>query len=67
MPTKSSAMPESETRVFNINKDLVGHEWRQQGYSLVCRSCELSHAIYIGPNKELVGFSEDGKPKFEKR
>lgn len=64
MPETSSEKP--EIRQFNIETDLVGHEWRQQGYHLVCHSCELDHAIYIGPGKELVGLDENG-PVFKKR
>jgi hypothetical protein len=63
MPENS--LPNQE-RHFNINTDLVGHEWRQQGYHLVCHSCDLSHAVYIGPKKLLIGMNEKG-PVFEKR
>lgn len=38
-----------------------GHEWRQQGPFLICNSCPLQHATYIGMNKQLQGF-ENGKP-----
>lgn len=38
------------------------HDWRQQGYYLVCKSCELEHAVFIGPDKLLTGFNEDGSP-----
>jgi hypothetical protein len=43
------------------------HEWRQQGPYLVCKSCELSHATYIGMDKILVGLDEKGKPILKKR
>lgn len=38
------------------------HEWRQQGPFLVCKSCDIEHASYIGMQKLLTGLSEDGKP-----
>lgn len=43
------------------------HEWRQQGYYVVCKSCEITHAVFIGPEKILVGISEKGEPLFKKR
>jgi hypothetical protein len=66
MPKKSLPKPEIEARTFDIKQDLAGHEWRQQGYHLVCHSCELSHAVYIGKKKLLIGINEKG-PVFEKR
>lgn len=38
------------------------HEWRQQGPYLVCKSCELEHAVFVGISKQMVGISDDGKP-----
>lgn len=38
------------------------HNWRAEGIYLVCRSCEIEHAIYIGPNKMFIGIDSDGKP-----
>jgi len=38
------------------------HTYRQEGYYLVCKSCELHHAVFIGPYKIMVGETEDGKP-----
>lgn len=43
------------------------HEWRQQGYYLICKSCEIEHAVHIGPNKLLVGFDNNQKPILKKR
>ncbi len=37
------------------------HEWRQEGYYLICRSCDLQHAIWIGGEKILTGFDNNGK------
>lgn len=58
----------TEDPIWEFNPDVLsGHEWRQQGPYLICKSCELTHALYIGMNKILVGFREDGKPILEKR
>lgn len=43
------------------------HEWRQQGPYLVCKSCEIEHASYIGMEVLLVGLDEEGKPILKKR
>jgi len=43
------------------------HEWRQQGYYLVCKSCELQHAVWIGKDKIMIGVDETGKPILKKR
>lgn len=43
------------------------HEWRQQGYYLVCKSCELQHAVWIGKDKLMVGVDEKGNPILKKR
>jgi hypothetical protein len=43
------------------------HEYRQQGFYLVCRSCEIQHAVWIGAEKIMVGVTEEGTPIFEKR
>ena len=38
------------------------HIWVQRGYYLVCKSCELEHGVYIGPNKMLIGENDKGEP-----
>lgn len=43
------------------------HDWRQQGVYLVCKSCELTHAVYIGPNKLMVGINDKGQPILKDR
>lgn len=43
------------------------HFYRQEGPYLVCRSCELHHAIYIGMDKLMVGEDENGKPILKSR
>jgi len=54
--------------IWEFNPDtLLGHEWRQQGPYIICKSCDLEHALHIGMNKILVGFTKKGKPILEKR
>jgi hypothetical protein len=63
--------PESET--LDLSKPDYSftpkgtHEWRQMGYYLVCKSCDLEHAIFIGPDKILVGVNETGQPLLKRR
>jgi hypothetical protein len=42
------------------------HTYRQQGGYLVCMSCELKHAVWIGMNKRMIGEDEKGNPILEK-
>jgi len=44
---------------------LAGHQWVQQGPYLVCKSCPVEHAIYIGMTNRLVGF-KNGRPVIKK-
>ena len=43
------------------------HEWRQQGPYLVCKSCDIEHATYIGMGQILIGLNEDGQPILKER
>lgn len=43
------------------------HEWRQQGFYLICKSCELQHAVFIGSENILVGINKEGKPILKSR
>lgn len=45
----------------------ANHEWRQRGYFLICYSCELQHAVFVGADKILTGFAEDGTPIMSKK
>lgn len=38
------------------------HSWRQQGPYLVCKSCEIDHAVWIGMEKIMVGLNDKGQP-----
>ena len=63
--------PESESLDFDnpsfVFKPNEQHDWRQQGCYLICKGCELQHAVYIGMGKLLVGLNDKGKPIFVKR
>ena len=43
------------------------HDWKQHGPYVICRSCDLEHAIYIGIEKMMVGIEDDGTPKLVDR
>jgi len=63
-PVRRKQLKNEEVLDFN-KPDYVfvpkgNHDWRQQGYYLVCKSCELQHAIYVGPDKIMVGMDEKG-------
>jgi len=57
--------PQSEILDFNKPEYIFTpgrHVYRQQGPYLVCKECELHHAVYIGMDKMMVGEDEDGVP-----
>jgi hypothetical protein len=43
------------------------HDWKQEGFYLVCRSCDLDHAVWVGKDYMLVGIREDGMPLIKTR
>lgn len=43
------------------------HDWRQKGPYLVCKSCEIEHATYIGMEKIMVGINKKGMPILKER
>lgn len=45
---------------------LTGHEWRQQGTTLLCQSCPFTHTSYIPPEYQLYGIDKDGMPQIRK-
>lgn len=63
---KKNGIQRHEKPLYEFSPGLSGHEWKQQGPYLVCHSCEIRHATYIGMGKLLVGI-EDGKPILERR
>jgi hypothetical protein len=42
-------------------------KYKQRGPYLVCVSCELQHAVYIGMSKMMVGEDENGRPILKDR
>lgn len=42
-------------------------KFKQRGPYLVCVSCELQHAVFIGMDKMMVGEDEKGKPIIKDR
>lgn len=64
---------QSEFETLDFNKpDFIFqpkelHDWRQMGPYLVCKSCDLEHAVYIGLDQLLVGLNEDGTPLLKQR
>lgn len=46
---------------------LKGHQWIQRGPYLVCQSCPIVHAVWVGVDQMLVGFTDDGEPILKKR
>jgi len=62
-----------KTELLNFDKpDFVfvpkgRHEWRQRGPYLVCMSCEIQHAVWIGMDKLMTGIKKDGMPILKTR
>jgi len=59
-----------ETEVLQREYEFIPNalcRFKQRGPYLVCVSCELQHAVYIGMDKMMVGEDEEGKPLIEKR
>jgi len=73
MPKKYAKENEPLEESLDFNKPSFtfipkgNHKWRQQGPYLVCKSCELQHAVYIGPDKMMVGIDKEGKPILKDR
>lgn len=71
MPNEETEEPIEETLDFNkpdftfVPKET--HEWRQRGYYVVCVSCECQHAVFIGPDKVMVGKDKEGNPVLKTR
>jgi len=64
---------EAEQEVGDFNKPdykfepKEHHDWRQQGPYLVCKSCEIEHATYIGMEHLMVGINDQGQPILNNR
>lgn len=66
-------VPEAEGETFDFSKpDFTflpngHHSYRQQGPYLVCKSCEVQHATFIGIDKIMTGENNHGEPILKKR
>ncbi len=56
-----------ETEIVKAEANLKGHRFIQRGPWLHCTSCKVEHGIYIGTEKMMVGYNEDGSPKLVAR
>jgi hypothetical protein len=70
--TKDEQEIESIKEEYNFEKpDYVFipsgvHKFHQEGFYLICTSCDLSHATFIGKDRVMVG-EKDGQPIIKKR
>jgi len=68
----SNKNEKSETEVLDFNKASFvfkpneNHGWRQQGPYLVCKSCEIEHAAWVGMARQMVGLNKKGQPIMKK-
>ena len=73
MPKKPMNQNENEEEKLDFEKPdfefkpETHHPYKQQGPYLVCRSCAITHSVWIGIEKVLVGFSEKGEPIIKKK
>jgi len=65
--SEDEVVTESEVMQKEFEFKAHGCQYRQRGPYLVCISCEVQHAIYIGMEKIMVGEDTDGTPIIEKR
>lgn len=68
---KEEQLEEGETLDFSHPDFLFTpkgrHTYRQEGGYLVCKSCTLHHAIWVGMEKLMVGELSDGTPILKTR
>jgi hypothetical protein len=64
-PNQQDEVLEEDTST-KLEKDFEftphGCQFRQRGPYLVCISCEVQHATYLGMDRIMVGEDSDGKP-----
>lgn len=48
-----------------VKEGMFGHNWVQQGRTLLCRSCPCSHSVNIG-NRIFMGLDDKGNPILKK-
>ena len=65
---KQNEEEKQETEVLDFNKPDFNfipkgvHDWRQQGYYIICKSCDLEHAVWIRNKRILTGINDRGEP-----
>lgn len=66
---ENTETPTSDDLVFVPDFQFIPgrHIYRQQGYYLICNSCVLQHAVFIGDKYLMVGEDENGTPILKKR
>ncbi len=50
-----------------VYKPEANHGWKQRGPYLICTECIVEHGAWIGTDKLLVGFDEQGSPQLKTR
>lgn len=71
--TQESEEEKAETETLNFDKPQFEFipkgncQYRQQGPYLICYSCVLQHAVWIGMEKQMVGIDKNGQPILTKR
>ena len=64
----NNQMKDNEEPIVEVNKAVFEfkpnelHVWRQQGPYLVCKSCDLQHAVFVGIDRLMTGIDEKGRP-----
>jgi len=71
--TQQEQQTEAESEELDFNKPSYTfipkgiHDWRQMGYYLVCKGCDIEHAVWVGKDKLMVGQSKKGQPILKTR
>lgn len=67
----NESLPENEDLDFSKPDYLfepgANHDYRQQGPYLICKSCEIEHAVWVGTDRLMVGVDGEGKPILKRR
>jgi hypothetical protein len=60
--TKSNIVEELNFDKPDFKFEPKGCRYKQLGPYLICQTCEVQHAVYIGTDKIMVGEKKDGTP-----
>lgn len=69
-PTEENEEIEQEGELMQKEYEFIPRglcQYRQQGPYLVCKSCELQHAQFIGMDKQMIGEDDMGQPIIKPR